>query len=321
MASDAAWKLRASTCLIRISPAKPKSKDNRKGSGQECPLHTPAQVCFGNLRADYSCDFPSASLDRSLECMGNCAAVLCHDDSSLRALQAGLGEVGMELVPCSSREQALEMVLARRCCTLIVDFDLPGAEEVIRMAALLPPAQKPALLAVASRAWPGTGEAFQSGASRILYRPLDVAEVKEALQGGSKSAGRKRRKSARCEMKTLVHLELEHGPLPGISIDIGEHGLAVQTSEPVPMTSHLPFRCVLPGTHFTLEGYADVIWASDQGRAGLFFSELAPTARKHLKSWLSRRSAYEKNHGKRKEKHEMQDLLAPTEGNVSFAWE
>lgn len=256
--------------------------------------------------------------------MRHCAAVLCRDDLSLQALQASLGELGMDFVSCPSREQALEQVMARRCSTLIVDFDLPGAEEVIRMAALLPPAQKPALLAVASRAWPGTGEAFHSGANRILYRPLDPEELedalKDALRADRKATRRKQRKSARYEMKTLVHLELDHGPLPAIGIDIGEHGFAVQATEPIPMTSRLPFRCVLPGTHFTLEGYADVIWASDQGRAGLFFSELAPTARKHLQRWLSRRSAPDK-HNKKRNKHDVRDLLPPMDTNVSFAWE
>ena len=39
------------------------------------------------------------------------------------------------------------------------------------------------------------------------------------------------------------------------------------------MSSNVEFRCVLPGTDITLHGHADVIWASDQGRAGLFFSK------------------------------------------------
>jgi PilZ domain len=200
--------------------------------------------------------------------------------------------------------------MANCCSTLIVDFDLPGAEEVIRMASLLPPAQKPVLLAVASRAWPGTGAAFQSGASRILYRPLDKEQMKDALKASGKTDPRGRRKSTRYEMKTLVYLEVEGNILPAISIDIGEHGLAVQATEPVPMSSNLPFRCALPGTDFTLHGHADVIWASDQGRAGLFFSKLSPVSRKHLKQWLHRRSAH---------KDDVRDLLPPVDAQVSFA--
>jgi CheY-like chemotaxis protein len=247
--------------------------------------------------------------------MRQSAAVLCHDKRSLQTLEAALEVLEIELVNCPSGQAALELVMTGRCSTLIVDFDLPGADEVIRMAALLPPAQKPDLLAVASRAWPGTGQAFQSGASRILYRPLEAEQVLHALKPVSKNNKSNRRKSARYEVKTLVYLDLETGPLSGVSIDIGEHGLALQATEPVPMSSNLAFRCVLPGTKVTLHGHADVMWASDQGRAGLFFSKLSPVARKHLKQWLHKRSA----HSKQKDKHDMRDLLPPEDAHVSFA--
>jgi FixJ family two-component response regulator len=247
--------------------------------------------------------------------MRQSAAVICHDKRSLQTLGTTLEQLSIELVNCQTGQEALELVMAGRASTLIVDFDLPGAEEVIRMAALLPPSQKPALLAVASRAWPGTGQAFQSGASRILYRPIEGEQVKDALKVDRKTKKSNRRKSGRYEVKTLVYLDLENGTLPGVSIDIGEHGLAVQATEPVPMSSNLAFRCVLPGTDVTLQGHADVMWASDQGRAGLFFSKLAPAARKHLKQWLSKRSA----HSKHKDKHPARDLLPPADAHVSFA--
>ena len=214
----------------------------------------------------------------------------------------------MEVNACANGQKALESVITGHCSTLIVDFDLSGAEEVIRMASMLPDDQKPALLAVASRAWPGTGQAFQSGASRILYRPLNPEQLKDALRTVKRSHSNRRR-SNRYELKTLVYLDLETGTVPGISIDIGEHGLAVQTTEPVPITSNISFRCVLPGTGFTLQGHADVIWASDQGRAGLFFSKVAPASHKHLKQWLHKRT--HKDHAR--------DLLPPSDAQVSFA--
>lgn len=245
--------------------------------------------------------------------MRQSAAILCHDKRSLQTLESSLDQLNIEIVNCGSQKQALELVMNGTCSTLIVDFDLAGAEEVIRMAALLPPGQKPALLAVASRAWPGTGQAFQSGAHRILYRPLEVELVKDAVKTSHKTAKSNRRASARYEVKTLVYLELESGTLAGVSINIGEHGLAMQATEPVPMNSNLPFRCVLPGTTLTLHGHADVMWASDQGRAGLFFSKLAPAARKHLKQWLAKRGS----HGK----HAVRDLLPPSDAHVAFAAE
>src|SRR6201987_5619395 len=243
--------------------------------------------------------------------MRQSAAVICQDKRSLQTLGTTLDELGIELVNCPSGQSALELVMAGHPSPLIFVFFWPGAEEVIRMATLLPPGQKPTLLAVASRAWPGTGQAFQSGASRILYRPLQTDLVKDALKAGKKTSRSNRRKSARYEVKTLVYLELEHGTLAGVSIDIGEHGLALQASEPVPVNSNIAFRCVLPGTNVTLNGYADVIWASDLGRAGLFFSKLAPAARKHLKQWLSKRG--------NQNKHAVRELMPPADGHVAFA--
>src|SRR5262249_23192832 len=130
--------------------------------------------------------FPRTPMARILKVMCKSAAVLCQDKRSFDVLAATLDRLGMDLRACRSNQEALELVMAGECDTLIVDSDLPGAEEPIRMATLLPPAQKPNLLAVASRAWPGTGQAFQSGASRILYRPLDPELVKSALKTGDK---------------------------------------------------------------------------------------------------------------------------------------
>ena len=247
--------------------------------------------------------------------MRQTAAVLCHDERSLQTLQTTLDEMGIDVVNCPSEQEALDLVMTGRGSTLIVDFDLPGSQEVIRMASLLPPGQKPALLAVASRAWPGTGQAFQSGASRILYRPLEAAQLRDALQAEKKNKTANRRKTARYEVKSVVHLDVVTGTLSGISIDIGEHGLAVQCTEAVPVASNVAFQCVLPGTDFTLQGHADVMWASDQGRAGLFFSKLSPAGRKQLKRWLAKRSA----HSKDKHKNTVHDLMPPEDAHVSFS--
>jgi FixJ family two-component response regulator len=242
--------------------------------------------------------------------MRQSAVVLCNDKPSLDILEANLRKLEIEYTKCHSKQQALEQVMTGHSSILVVDFDLPGADEAMRMANLLPVSQKPALLGVATRVWPGTGQAFLSGAHRILYRPLDSEPLKEALKAALKSHKPNRRKSERYEAKTLVYLDYSTGTLSGISIDIGEHGLAVQATEAVPIATNLSFRCILPGTKVTIHGHADVIWASDQGRAGLFFSQLAPAARKHLKEWIHRR------HHK---KNEVRDLLPPADAHVEFA--
>jgi len=242
--------------------------------------------------------------------MPQSAAVLCHDSRSLRTLAKTLAQLGVDLTNCRSERQALESVMAGSCSTLIVDFDLEGAEEVIRMAKLLPERQKPALVALSTRVWPGSGQAFQSGAERILYKPLEPEVIRESMKSARRAARANRRRFDRHELKTLVYLELESGTIPALSIDIGEQGLALQTIGPVPIRTQVSFHCALPGTQVTIQGHADVVWASDQGRAGLLFSKLGPTARRHLKNWLAKRGHT---------KHPLRDLLPPANDHVWFA--
>src|ERR1039457_2860651 len=45
----------------------------------------------------------------------------------------------------------------------------------------------------------------------------------------------------------------------------------------------------------TIHGHADVMWASDHGRAGLLLSHLARAARKHFKNGFNKRTAHSKN--------------------------
>jgi hypothetical protein len=44
-----------------------------------------------------------------------------------------------------------------------------------------------------------------------------------------------------------------------------------------------------------VEATGKVIWADDDGRAGMFFSRLTPASRHHLKNWLAKRGAKTKN--------------------------
>jgi hypothetical protein len=93
---------------------------------------------------------------------------------------------------CRDHQEAMEHVLGGRCAALIVDFDLPGAAEVIKTASLLVPPQRPLLRAM-SGAWAGTGQVSQSGVSRILYQPLQLQQARDAFEPSRESKKKNRR--------------------------------------------------------------------------------------------------------------------------------
>jgi hypothetical protein len=103
------------------------------------------------------------------------------------------------------------------------------------------------------------------------------------------------RHSPRHPLEALVYLQFGVAALPAIVLDLSEQGLALQAPEPLPPVQNVPLRFVLPGTSHLVEAIGKVIWADDDGRAGMFFSRLTPASRHHLKNWLSKRGAKAKN--------------------------
>ena len=88
-------------------------------------------------------------------------------------------------------------------------------------------------------------------------------------------------------METLVHLEFDGRRVPALSRDVSEHGLALQAPEPLPRMQNVDLRFVLPGTNHKVEARCEVIWADQDGCAGIFFTQLTPQSRKHLKMWIA----------------------------------
>jgi hypothetical protein len=114
-------------------------------------------------------------------------------------------------------------------------------------------------------------------------------QVLRSLRAGRVFMRPDRRQSPRQKAESLVYLRFgDVCPVPALVLDISEDGLAVQASEPLPATE-LPLRFILPGTAYMIEGSGEVTWADDTGRAGIFFSELTPAARRQLKAWLGKR--------------------------------
>jgi hypothetical protein len=60
-----------------------------------------------------------------------------------------------------------------------------------------------------------------------------------------------------------------------------------------------------------IEGKGEVIWADDEGRAGMLFSHLTATSRKYLKAWLVKQSAEKVSHAAgRRDKSRASSLTA-----------
>jgi hypothetical protein len=222
------------------------------------------------------------------------ALLMCREQPPLRHLTVALDEIEIEREFCLSASESLELMMQRHYSALVLDFDLPGAALVARMARLASPHRRPVIFALIG-ALTGVAGTFRAGANFVLYKPLDLEQVTRSLRAGRVFMQPDRRRSPRQELEALVYLQFGIAALPAIMLDLNEQGLALQAPEPLPPLPEVRLRFVLPGTMNMVEGTGEVTWVDDGGRAGMLFSELTPTSRKYLKSWLSKRGPKRKN--------------------------
>lgn len=216
------------------------------------------------------------------------ALLMCREHESLSMLAKALEELEIDQEACVSAPNAMELLALGHYSALVVDFDLPGAAQLVHMARLAPAQRRSVVFAVID-AHMDAGSAFQAGANFVLYKPLVREQVLRSLRAGRVFMQPDRRQSPRHKTDALVYLKFgDVCPIPALVLDISEEGLAVQASEPLP-AAELPLRFILPGTTYTIEGSGEVAWADDSGHAGIFFDQLTSTARRQLKAWLAKR--------------------------------
>jgi hypothetical protein len=222
------------------------------------------------------------------------ALLVSQHRPSLRVLAALLDVLQIEHRTCHSSADAVELIVQGHHSALMLDFDLPGAGQVARMARMASPQRRPVVFAMVGAFTP-VGGAFQSGVNFVLYKPLVYEQVARSLRSGQGFMKPNPRHSPRHPLEALVYLQFGVAALPAIVLDLSEQGLALQAPEPLPPVQNVQLRFVLPGTSHLVEATGKVIWADDDGRAGMFFSGLTATSRHHLKHWLAKRHANTKN--------------------------
>lgn len=216
------------------------------------------------------------------------ALVLCRESHSLRVLGPAFDQMGIEADVCVSVTDALGALALKHYSALVVDFDLPSADHVVRMARFRPMQRRPvAFVMIGVHTY--VASTFRSGANFVLYKPLVLGQVFRSFRAAQGFMKPDRRRSSRHHSDALIYFRCGDGfPTPAVMLDLSERGLAVQAAEPL-YGGRIPFRFTLPGTPHLIEGIADVIWADEDGRAGIVFNDLTSTSRKRLNAWLLKR--------------------------------
>lgn len=222
--------------------------------------------------------------------MGPNALLVCAERQSLKVLESLLDELEISHDACHCCADAIERAVSGQYSALVLDFDLEGCAQVGKLARMAAPQQRSVLFALVGASTP-LNDTSHAGANVVLYKPLNLDQVRCSLRAGRELMRADRRRDSRHRVETLVYLQFGIAAMPALVLDLSEQGIALQTPEPFPPVRAVPLRFALPGTSHMIDAVGEVIWSDDSGRAGLFFSQLKPNSRKYLNNWLLKRGA------------------------------
>lgn len=218
------------------------------------------------------------------------ALVVARNAGDLKVLVAAFAELAIEYRVCMSPSEAMDLLATSRYSALIIDFDVPNAVQVARMAHEFRGKQKPILFGMIGANTPIAG-LYEAGGNFALYKPLDLLQLLHSLRAGSAFMQKDRRAASRQGSETLAYLELPGGTIPALVQNLTEDGISLQAAEELMPMRSLPFRFLLPGTTEVIRATGQIIWTDKTGRAGVLFTSIPAACRRDLAAWLQKHEA------------------------------
>ena len=245
-------------------------------------------------RPRYSCYLYASLASSYAAAMKLNALVLSRNSGGLKVLVSAFAELGIEYRISYSASETMEILAQGHHSALVVDFDVPQATQVVRMARAASVKQRPVLFGMIGTKMP-IAELFEAGGNFALYKPLDMLQVLHSFRAGQMFMRQDRRGSSRLRGETIAYLELSSGTVPALVQDLTEDGLSLQAAQPLMPMRGISLRFVLPGTTQVVHANGDFVWTDKAGRAGLFFTNVPDACRRDLQAWLRKRNSQKRD--------------------------
>ena len=211
--------------------------------------------------------------------------VMSRNASAIKVLVAAFAELGIEYRVLLSASETIETLASGRHSALIADFELPQVLEVVKSARALPSKRRPVLFGMIGNK-SSIEAVFQAGANFVLYKPLDISQVRHTFRLGQGVIEIDRRAASRRPIESFAYLALPNATVPALVYELTAEGLSLQAGEPLIPLRGVRMRFLLPGTTQVVHASADIVWADKAGRAGLFFTQVPAACRRDLELWL-----------------------------------
>jgi ActR/RegA family two-component response regulator len=214
--------------------------------------------------------------------------LLVSDDAiAIEQLSESMQRFALSVEHCTEVSSALERLKRSKFEAVIVDFRLGGQAGAVLQETRQSASNEHAVLFTVSDNQAETTDAFKSGSTFVLRRPLSAASIDLSLKAAYGLIIRERRRYFRCPMEAPVAILRTSMPIVhGHTVNVSEGGMSITTAASLAPGDHVQLQFTLAGDEFQFALESTVCWAREQ-RLGLQFRSSHQTSK--LQEWLSRR--------------------------------
>ncbi len=214
--------------------------------------------------------------------------VVASEPSTVITVQSALKEVGATTECAPSLDAARDLVITRKVDGIVLDIDIKNALDLITRMRRSKNARAFAFVCVKNDAEEAV--ALKGGANALLTKPLTVEAISAKIGSFKSIIASERRRYRRHDVTLPVVITLGGIAYPGIVENISQGGMAVRMPCLLPNSSTVEFSFDLE-SGVSVEGSAQLRWASQDGLSGMEFRILPPRCKDELMNWLREQAA------------------------------
>jgi c-di-GMP-binding flagellar brake protein YcgR len=218
--------------------------------------------------------------------------VFCPDEKIVRVLRRVLSDLEIAVERCSDPDSAIRKLTRQRFEAVIVDCSDEQLASQILKSARSAPCNKHAVAVAIVDGNTKLRSAFELGAHFVLYKPISSERAKASFRAVRAMMKRERRRNIRVAIEIPVTLTIKDsaGQQRAVTSDLGEGGIAIQSSQRARNMGPMSIQFTLPGTSHVVKCMGEVAWENAARQIGIRFVDMSPETRDRLKAWITNHS-------------------------------
>src|SRR5207302_2745441 len=216
--------------------------------------------------------------------------VLSNDAETLAVLTAAMDSVQVKRELCSSSAQAKKLLAARKFDAIFFDCDsLEALDELVACARQSEFNRTAIVFAIVGEHSPAKPADLSS--NLVLQKPLSPDLVARNLEAVKGFVVREQRR----HLRHSVELPIRISPKANLTLrcearNISEGGMCLQPSSGLRPRQTVSVTFELPEMPEPIEAKGEVVWVTEDGKAGLRFLQIPDASHGKFRTWLGRQS-------------------------------